>query len=83
MAGANGRQATLDDIRQLSYTRLVLSEGLRLYPQPPILLRRALKEVCFFLRVFFVGVVYMQEHTRTHTRMYICIDVCEYVSSYV
>jgi len=42
--GANRRQATLDDIRQLSYTRLVLSEGLRLYPQPPILLRRALKE---------------------------------------
>ena len=27
------RQPTLDDIRELSYTRLVLAEGLRLYPQ--------------------------------------------------
>jgi hypothetical protein len=42
--GPARREATLDDIRKLSYTRLVLSEGLRLYPQPPILLRRALKE---------------------------------------
>jgi len=42
--GADRRQPSLDDIRKLSYTRLVLSEGLRLYPQPPILLRRALKD---------------------------------------
>lgn len=42
--GADRRAPTLDDIRKLSYTRLVLSEGLRLYPQPPILLRRALKD---------------------------------------
>ena len=42
--GAARRAPTLDDIRALSYTRLVLVEGLRLYPQPPILLRRALTE---------------------------------------
>jgi len=39
-----GRNPTMDDIKKLEYTRLVLAEGLRLYPQPPILLRRALKE---------------------------------------
>ena len=42
--GAKRREPTLDDIRSMSYTRMVLSEGLRLYPQPPILLRRALKD---------------------------------------
>lgn len=42
--GSERREPTLDDIRSMSYTRMVLSEGLRLYPQPPILLRRALKD---------------------------------------
>jgi len=41
----NGRRPTLEDIKSLHYTRLVLAEGLRLYPQPPILLRRALRDV--------------------------------------
>lgn len=34
--------AALDDIQSMEYIRLVLAESLRLYPQPPILIRRAL-----------------------------------------
>lgn len=33
---------TLEDIQALDYTRLCLMEGLRLYPEPPVLIRRAL-----------------------------------------
>ena len=33
MQGAARREPTLDDIRKMSYTRLALAEGLRLYPQ--------------------------------------------------
>jgi len=39
-----GRAPTLADIKNLHHTRMALSEGLRLYPQPPILLRRVLTE---------------------------------------
>eukprot|EP00291_Cryptomonas_curvata_P020761 CAMPEP_0172165816 /NCGR_PEP_ID=MMETSP1050-20130122/8625_1 /TAXON_ID=233186 /ORGANISM="Cryptomonas curvata, Strain CCAP979/52" /LENGTH=561 /DNA_ID=CAMNT_0012836335 /DNA_START=256 /DNA_END=1937 /DNA_ORIENTATION=- len=39
-----GRDPTVEDIKALDYLRLVLAEGLRLYPQPPILLRRCLEE---------------------------------------
>lgn len=40
-----GRAPTLEDIKRLDCIRLILTEGLRLYPQPPILLRRCLSEV--------------------------------------
>lgn len=39
------RQPTLEDLPRLSYTSRVISEAMRLYPQPPVLLRRALKDV--------------------------------------
>ncbi len=32
------------DVQQLPYLRMVLAESLRMYPQPPILIRRALGE---------------------------------------
>ena len=32
----------VDQVKQLPYLRAVLAESLRLYPQPPILIRRAL-----------------------------------------
>lgn len=35
---------TYEDILKLDYTRLCLIEGLRLYPEPPVLIRRALDE---------------------------------------
>lgn len=35
---------TYDDVLELEFTRLCLIEGLRLYPEPPILIRRALDE---------------------------------------
>lgn len=35
---------TFDDLPDLLYTRLALIEALRLYPEPPVLIRRALKE---------------------------------------
>nr|APW83734.1 cytochrome P450 carotenoid hydroxylase 97B [Dunaliella salina]APW83738.1 cytochrome P450 carotenoid hydroxylase 97B [Dunaliella salina] len=38
------RMPNLDDIRAMSYTRATLGESLRLYPQPPLLIRRALSE---------------------------------------
>lgn len=36
--------AGLDELQKLPYTRAVLAESLRLYPQPPILIRRALAD---------------------------------------
>lgn len=36
------RMPTIADIRNMPYTRATLAESLRLYPQPPILIRRAL-----------------------------------------
>ena len=39
-----GTPAGLAEMQQMPYVRAVLSESLRLYPQPPILIRRALGE---------------------------------------
>eukprot|EP00775_Hariotina_reticulata_P002604 gene2604-2906_t len=36
------RTPGLDDIKALNYTRAALAESLRMYPQPPLLIRRAL-----------------------------------------
>lgn len=41
----DGRQPNYEDVRRLTRTRLVVAESLRMYPQPPVLLRRALEEV--------------------------------------
>ncbi|KAG2495589.1 hypothetical protein HYH03_006189 [Edaphochlamys debaryana] len=38
------RTPTLDDLKAMPYLRACLGESLRLYPQPPILIRRALGE---------------------------------------
>ena len=37
------RRPTVDDLRALVWTTRVINEGMRLYPQPPILIRRALE----------------------------------------
>ncbi|XP_012489061.2 cytochrome P450 97B2, chloroplastic [Gossypium raimondii] len=36
---------TFESIKKLEYIRLIIVESLRLYPQPPLLIRRALEEV--------------------------------------
>ncbi len=36
--------AGLEQLQQLPYVRAILAESLRLYPQPPILIRRALAD---------------------------------------
>ncbi|GKY98823.1 hypothetical protein MPSEU_000838400 [Mayamaea pseudoterrestris] len=38
------REPTYADIQQLTYTRLVLAETLRMYPEPPLLIRRCREE---------------------------------------
>ncbi|GER28828.1 cytochrome P450 [Striga asiatica] len=38
------RFPTVDDMKKLKYTSRVISESLRLYPQPPVLIRRSLEE---------------------------------------
>lgn len=35
---------TLESIKQLKYTMRVINESMRLYPQPPVLIRRALED---------------------------------------
>ena len=38
------RCPSLEDIRALRFTTRVINESMRLYPQPPVLIRRALEE---------------------------------------
>jgi len=38
------RSPTYEDIREMKYVRLVISETLRMYPQPPLLIRRCRTE---------------------------------------
>jgi cytochrome P450 len=37
-------EVQFDDIKQLQYVRLILTESLRKYPEPPVLIRRALED---------------------------------------
>ncbi|RDX81107.1 Protein LUTEIN DEFICIENT 5, chloroplastic [Mucuna pruriens] len=38
------RLPTIEDMKKLKYTTRVINESLRLYPQPPVLIRRSLEE---------------------------------------
>eukprot|EP00798_Chlamydomonas_sp_ICE-L_P019303 gene19303-25951_t len=38
------RMVTVDDMKALRYTTRVINESMRLYPQPPVLIRRALED---------------------------------------
>lgn len=38
-----GRSPSWDDVKKLQYIRLIVAEALRLFPQPPLLIRRALQ----------------------------------------
>ncbi|THU47879.1 hypothetical protein C4D60_Mb09t20300 [Musa balbisiana] len=38
------RSPTIEDMKKLKYTTRVINESLRLYPQPPVLIRRSLKD---------------------------------------
>jgi len=42
--GMGGRLPTVDDLRELRFTTRVINESMRLYPQPPVLIRRALED---------------------------------------
>lgn len=44
MGSDGSRRLTFDHLPDLLYTRLALIEALRLYPEPPVIIRRALKE---------------------------------------
>lgn len=41
------RKVTVEDMRALRYTTRVINEAMRLYPQPPVLIRRALEDDYF------------------------------------
>jgi len=38
------RHPTYEDIKEMKFSRLVISESLRMYPQPPLLIRRSRKD---------------------------------------
>ena len=38
---------TMEDLRALRFTTRVINEAMRLYPQPPVLIRRALEDDMF------------------------------------
>ncbi|XP_019198868.1 PREDICTED: protein LUTEIN DEFICIENT 5, chloroplastic [Ipomoea nil] len=38
------RYPTIEDVKKLKYTTRVINESLRLYPQPPVLIRRSLED---------------------------------------
>ena len=38
------RKPTLDDLKKLRFTMRVINEAMRLYPQPPVLIRRAVED---------------------------------------
>ncbi len=38
------RRPTMEDVQALRFTTRVLNESMRLYPQPPVLIRRALAD---------------------------------------
>ena len=38
------RKPTLDDLKELRLTTRVINEAMRLYPQPPVLIRRATED---------------------------------------
>ncbi|KAL2630932.1 hypothetical protein R1flu_015618 [Riccia fluitans] len=38
------RAPSIDDIKKLRYTTAIINESMRLYPQPPVLIRRALED---------------------------------------
>lgn len=38
------RKPTIQDMRELKFTTRVINESMRLYPQPPVLIRRALQD---------------------------------------
>ena len=44
MGPVGSHTPTFDELPDLLYTRLALVEALRLYPEPPVIIRRALKE---------------------------------------
>jgi cytochrome P450 len=41
------RKPSVEDMRALRFTTRVINESMRLYPQPPVLIRRALEEDSF------------------------------------
>ena len=38
------RRPSMDDVKNMPYVRLILAESLRKYPEPPLLIRRALRD---------------------------------------
>jgi len=74
--GVTPASVTAEDVASLFYTRCVLSEALRLYPQPPILIRRALNSdrVPFSKKSDSKGQIYYEEewaHVRKGSDIFI------------
>ena len=71
------RVPTFEDIPKLQYIRLIVSESLRMYPEPPLLIRRALEDDVLpqgILHTYYAYACILRAHTYIRAYIHIYVD---------